>query len=149
MPQNDQVILAERPTGMPDETNLVLQAGPMPEAADGEVVLKTLYLSLDPYMRGRMNSGASYASPVEVGQVMQGATVSEVVESRFDGLAPGDIVLGYGGWQRYAAAPGKAPAPAGSRRGAHHDRPLASWGCRALPPMWACWIWVSRALVRP
>jgi len=105
MPQNDQVILAERPTGMPDETNLVLQAGPMPEAADGEVVLKTLYLSLDPYMRGRMNSGASYASPVEVGQVMQGATVSEVVESRFDGLAPGDIVLGYGGWQRYAAAP--------------------------------------------
>jgi len=108
MPQNDQVILAERPPGMPDETNLVLQAGPMPEAAAGEVVLKTLYLSLDPYMRGRMNSGASYASPVEVGQVMQGATVSEVVESRFDGLAPGDIVLGYGGWQRYAAAPGKA-----------------------------------------
>ena len=108
MPQNEQVILAERPTGMPDETHLVRQEGPMPEAAEGEVVLKTLYLSLDPYMRGRMNNAASYAKPVELGQVMEGATVSEVVESRYEGLAPGDIVLGYGGWQRYASAPGKA-----------------------------------------
>lgn len=108
MPKNEQVILAERPTGMPDETHLVLQEGAMPEAAEGEVVLKTLYLSLDPYMRGRMNNAASYAKPVELGQVMEGATVSEVMESRYEGLAPGDIVLGYCGWQRYASAPGKA-----------------------------------------
>ncbi|WP_349557954.1 NADP-dependent oxidoreductase [Marinobacter sp. NFXS9] len=108
MATNQQIILAARPTGMPDESHLVLQEAPMPEPADGEVLLKTIYLSLDPYMRGRMSDAASYANPVAVGDVMTGGTVSEVVESRYDGLAPGDIVLSHAGWQAYSTAPGMA-----------------------------------------
>lgn len=66
------------------------------------MLLRTLYLSLDPYMRGRMSDAKSYAKPVEVGDVMVGATVSEVVESNAEGFAAGEIVLGYGGWQEYS-----------------------------------------------
>jgi NADPH-dependent curcumin reductase CurA len=80
----------------------------IPSPGDGEVLLRNLYLSLDPYMRGRMNPGPSYVAPVGLNNVMQGATVSEVVESKSPPLAPGDIVLGYAGWQEYAAAPADA-----------------------------------------
>lgn len=107
MTQNQQYILAKRPAGMPDDSHLVLQDAPMPEAGPDEVLLKTIYLSLDPYMRGRMNDAASYAKPVGIGEVMGGGTVSEVVESHYDGLKAGDFVLSHAGWQRYAVAPGK------------------------------------------
>ena len=76
----------------------------LPLPGEGQVLLRTIYLSLDPYMRGRMNAGPSYAAPVEIGQVMEGGTVSAVVESRSPDFAPGDIVLGYTGWQEYAVA---------------------------------------------
>lgn len=106
MEQNQQYILASRPSGMPDENHLVIKDTPMPKAEAGQVLLKTIYLSLDPYMRGRMNAGASYAKGVEIGEVMTGGTVSEVVESQYDGLEAGDIVLSHNGWQRYTVASG-------------------------------------------
>ncbi|WP_148861278.1 NADP-dependent oxidoreductase [Marinobacter fonticola] len=107
MEQNQQYILASRPSGMPDEDHLALKDSPIPKPEEGQVLLKTIYLSLDPYMRGRMNAGASYARGVEIGEVMTGGTVSEVVESRFEGLQQGDIVLSHSGWQRYDVAAGE------------------------------------------
>src|SRR5262249_1339178 len=77
-----------------------------PEPGDGEVLMRTLYLSLDPYMRGRMSGAKSYAKPVELGDVMVGGTVGEIVVSRHPSHAVGDIVLGFGGWQDYAVSNG-------------------------------------------
>ncbi|WP_166261952.1 NADP-dependent oxidoreductase [Marinobacter salicampi] len=105
MDKNQQYILTERPKGMPDDTHLVFTEAPLPTPGYGEVLLKTIYLSLDPYMRGRMNAGASYARSVNLGDVMTGRTVSEVMTSNSSSLAPGDIVLSDNGWQRYAVAP--------------------------------------------
>ncbi len=78
----------------------------MPEPGPGEMLLRTVYLSLDPYMRGRMSSGPSYARGVAVGEVMVGRTVSEVIASRLDGYAPGDYLLSSNGWQEYALSDG-------------------------------------------
>ncbi len=74
----------------------------MPEPGAGEMLVRTIYLSLDPYMRGRMSEGPSYAKPVALGEVMTGGTVGQVVRSSLDGFAPGDLVVGRGGWQDYA-----------------------------------------------
>ncbi|MGQ9425614.1 NADP-dependent oxidoreductase [Gilvimarinus sp. F26214L] len=98
-----RIILAKRPEGMPDESHLKLESAPMPTADDGQVLLRTIYLSLDPYMRGRMSAARSYAQPVEVGQVMEGATVCEVAESRHPDWKAGDLVLAHTGWQSWAA----------------------------------------------
>ncbi len=105
--KNRRIVLASRPNGEPLADNFRMEEAGIPSAGDGEVLLRTLYLSLDPYMRGRMNAGPSYAPPVEIGQVMEGATVSQVVESKADALRAGDLVLGYCGWQEYAVAPAK------------------------------------------
>ncbi|GAA3956252.1 NADP-dependent oxidoreductase [Allohahella marinimesophila] len=105
MEQNQRYSLVERPAGMPDENHLKLEDAPMPTVGDGELLLRTIYLSLDPYMRGRMNAASSYAQYVELGDVMTGRTVSEVVASKSDDFKPGDIVLSENGWQRYAAVP--------------------------------------------
>lgn len=107
MTSNRQIVLAQRPEGMPDESHLQLQDGAMPQAGAGEVLVKTLYMSLDPYMRGRMSAAKSYAASVAEGAVMEGATISEVLESNDASLAVGDFVLGGGGWQEYAALPAK------------------------------------------
>jgi NADPH-dependent curcumin reductase CurA len=106
--ENRRIVLASRPKGSPTPENFRLERAPAPEARDGEVLLKTRWLSLDPYMRGRMNEGRSYAQPVEVGETMVGGTVAEVVQSKAAGLAPGDLVSAYSGWQDYAVAPGPA-----------------------------------------
>jgi NADPH-dependent curcumin reductase CurA len=74
----------------------------LPDLADGQVLLRTLYLSLDPYMRGRMSTAKSYAAPLEIGDVMLGGTVCEVVESRAESRKPGDVVLAFAGWQTHA-----------------------------------------------
>ncbi len=102
-----RIVLVEYPQGMPDERHLRLEPFAVPKPGEGEVLLRTIYLSLDPYMRGRMNPARSYADPVKPGEVIVGGTVSEVLESRFDGLKPGDIVLGSSGWQTHAVADGK------------------------------------------
>lgn len=104
MSRKQQYTLVERPVGMPDETHLKLEEAEMPTAGDGEVLLKTRYLSLDPYMRGRMNDSASYATPVALGDVMTGEAVSEVLESNHPDLSPGDMVIGRTGWQTHSVA---------------------------------------------
>jgi NADPH-dependent curcumin reductase CurA len=106
--QNRQITLAGRPTGFPSESDFKLVTAEMPKPAAGECLIQGLYLSVDPYMRGRMREGPSYAAPVEVGQLMVGGVVGRVIESDFAGLRPGDIVEGYLGWQEYAVAPGKS-----------------------------------------
>lgn len=95
-------VLNERPTGAPNANTFAVTETPVRAPEEGEVLLRTLYLSLDPYMRGRLSDAKSYAKPVELGEVMVGATVSEVVDSNADGLSNGDIVLSYGGWQTYS-----------------------------------------------
>jgi NADPH-dependent curcumin reductase CurA len=105
MPANRQVTLAARPVGEPQESDFAIVDAEMPEPAEGEVLARTIWLSLDPYMRGRMNDVRSYARPVELGEVMTAQAVGEVVESRSPRFQPGEIVMGPLGWQQYAAAP--------------------------------------------
>jgi len=101
---NQRIVLASRPDGRPTAENFRLEEAAVPGAGEGEVLLKLRYLSLDPYMRGRMSAAKSYAAPVEIGSVMEGGTVGEVVESHSAGFAPGDFVLSHSGWQSYAVA---------------------------------------------
>jgi NADPH-dependent curcumin reductase len=108
MPQNRQILLKSRPVGMPRLENFEMVELPAPEPGEGEVLTRTLFLSLDPYMRGRMNETKSYAAPVPIGGVMGGETVGEVVASRAPGLTIGDIVVGFGNWQDYAVLPAKS-----------------------------------------
>jgi NADPH-dependent curcumin reductase CurA len=103
---NRQFVLAERPKGEPTATTLRLEAGAVPVRGPGQMLLRTEYLSLDPYMRGRMSDAPSYAAPVAVGAVMEGGTVAQVVDSDVDGFKPGDRVLSYNGWQDYALSDG-------------------------------------------
>jgi len=104
---NRQICLAARPVGEPVPGDFTLVESPIPVAGPGQILLKTLWLSLDPYMRGRMNDAKSYAQPVELGQVMVGGTVSRVVTSQHPGFQPGDIVEGRTGWQDYALSTGQ------------------------------------------
>ena len=103
---NRQILLKSRPEGTPGLDNFELVQRPIPEPREGEVLMRTRYLSLDPYMRGRMSAAKSYAKPAAVGEPMVGGTVGEVVTSRHPGYAAGDLVLGYGGWQEYALSNG-------------------------------------------
>jgi NADPH-dependent curcumin reductase CurA len=107
MTDNTRIVLASRPHGEPTSDNFRLETAPVPEPGEGEVLLRTRYLSLDPYMRGRMSAAKSYAAPVEVGAVMEGGTVAEVVESRDPSLTPGDVVLSHLGWQAYGVQPAR------------------------------------------
>lgn len=103
---NRQVVLAERPKGEPTKDTLKVVEGEVPTPGDKQMLLRTEYLSLDPYMRGRMSDAPSYAAPVEIDGVMVGGTVAEVVESNIDGFAKGDYVLSFNGWQDYALSDG-------------------------------------------
>lgn len=104
--QNLQIVLASRPVGRPSPDNFQFVQAPVPSPGDGQVLLRIRYLSLDPYMRGRMSAAKSYAAAVEIGQVMEGGTVAEVLESRHPDYAAGDVVLSYSGWQSYALSDG-------------------------------------------
>ncbi|MGE4611712.1 MAG: NADP-dependent oxidoreductase [Paracoccaceae bacterium] len=110
MPQtsktNRRVVLAQRPDGLPTDNTLRLEQAAIPQAGAGEMLLRTVFLSLDPYMRGRMNDAKSYAEPVKIGEVMTGQVVAEVVSSNLDRYAPGDYVLSRSGWQDYAISDG-------------------------------------------
>lgn len=99
-------VLASRPHGEPVADNFRLEETNVPEPAEGEVLLRTIYLSLDPYMRGRMSDAPSYSPPVELGAVMVGGTVSRVEESRHPNFKTGEWVLGYSGWQSYDVSNG-------------------------------------------
>lgn len=99
---NSRVVLASRPVGAPTLDNFRLEQVPVPELKDGQVLVKTLFLSLDPYMRMRMSDADSYAESVRIGEVMFGGTVGEVLASRRKGFSEGDLVTGYTGWQSLA-----------------------------------------------
>lgn len=101
-----RIVLASRPVGAPRPENFRLEQTPVPVPTEGQLLLRTIYLSLDPYMRGRMSDAPSYAPPVAVGEVMVGATVSRVEASHHPGFAVGDLVLAYSGWQDYAFSDG-------------------------------------------
>ena len=103
---NRQIQLAARPVGVPKDSDFSMVEGAVPRPGDGEILCRTIYLSLDPYMRGRMNPGPSYATGVDIGGVMVGGTVSQVVESRLAGYEAGDFVLTASGWQEYALSDG-------------------------------------------
>ena len=104
---NRQVLLASRPVGYPKESDFRVVDTPVPRPGEGEVLVRALWLSLDPYQRGRMRSRRSYAAPVEVGGVMTGGVVGRVVESRSPAFATGDVVEGSLGWQSHAVSDGR------------------------------------------
>jgi NADPH-dependent curcumin reductase len=103
---NRRIVLAARPNGEPKPEDFRVESVPVAEPQDGQVLLRTLWLSLDPYMRGRMSTAKSYAKPVEIGEVMVGGTVSEVVDSRNGEFRVGDVVVSSAGWQEYAISDG-------------------------------------------
>lgn len=133
MPQTDTVnrrfVLAERPKGEPTPATLRLETGPVPVPGPGQMLLRTEYLSLDPYMRGRMSDAPSYAAPVAVGAVMEGGTVAQVAASQLAGFEPGDWVLSYNGWQDYALSDGVGVTPLGPKP----DHPSWALGIMGMP----------------
>jgi NADPH-dependent curcumin reductase CurA len=109
MPSNQQILLDNRPEGEASVSNFKLVTVQTPALQDGQVLVRHHYLSLDPYMRGRMNDSKSYAQPQPLGEVMIGGTVGEVVESRHPKFAVGDKVVGMGGWQEYSVVDANQP----------------------------------------
>ena len=103
---NRQVLFVSRPDGPPTAENFKLVDSPIPTPGDGEMLLRTIYLSLDPYMRGRMNTGRSYAKGAELGQPMVGGTIAQVVKSNIPAFSEGDFVVSSNGWQEYAVSNG-------------------------------------------
>src|SRR3974390_1456581 len=107
MPQGKRIVLASRPVGEPKPSDFRVEEYPGPGPGDGQVLLRTIWLSLGPYMRGRMNDAASYAAPVQIDEVMEGGTVSEVIASNNAAFKKGDIVLSRAGWQTHALSDGR------------------------------------------
>lgn len=104
---NRRIVLAERPEGAPTESTLDLKTEEIPSLQEGEMLLRTEFLSLDPYMRGRMSDAPSYAPPVKIGEVMVGGTVAQVELSKLAGFNNGEWVLSANGWQDYVLSDGK------------------------------------------
>jgi NADPH-dependent curcumin reductase CurA len=126
---NRRIVLAARPKGAPTVENFRLERVAVPELEGAQVLLHTIYLSLDPYMRGRMNDGPSYAAPAAVDGVMPGATVSRVIESKNPGFQVGDLVLAYVGWQEYAVSDGKGL----TKLGPEFPKPSYALGVLGMP----------------
>ncbi|PWT98105.1 MAG: NADP-dependent oxidoreductase [Terriglobia bacterium] len=105
---NRQIVLAERPVGAPKESDFRLVESPIPDPGPGEVLVRTVFLSVDPYMRGRMRQNGGYARSLDLGEVMIGGVVGTVVESHDPRVGVGDVVEAALGWQEYAVAPAKA-----------------------------------------
>jgi NADPH-dependent curcumin reductase CurA len=103
--RNRQVLLKRRPAGAPTVSDFEVADAPVPDPSEGEVLVRGIYLSLDPYMRGRISAARSYARPVEIGAVMEGRVVGQIARSRDPGFREGDYVLGGYGWQLYSAVP--------------------------------------------
>ena len=133
MPQsrqtNRRIVLNSRPHGAPRPDNFRMETSSLPVPADGQVLLRTVYLSLDPYMRGRMSDAASYAPPVELGEVMVGGTVCIVEQSQHSDFAPGDWVLANSGWQDYAVSGGQGLITLGQNL----EHPSRSLGVLGMP----------------
>ncbi len=125
----ERIVLASRPVGEPTLDNFRLEERPIPQPGPGQMLLRTLWLSLDPYMRGRMSDARSYAKPVGIGEVMEGGTVSEVIASNIPRFARGDIVVGRTGWQTYALSDG-SPEKRPSQPDRLQSVPVYSGRCR-------------------
>ncbi|MGC2204184.1 MAG: NADP-dependent oxidoreductase, partial [Stellaceae bacterium] len=106
--RNRQVLLKRRPAGTPTSADFEIVDAPITEPGEGEALVRGIYLSLDPYMRGRMSAARSYAKPVEIGAVMEGRVVGQVTRSRDPKVHEGDYVLGGYGWQLFSAVPAGA-----------------------------------------
>ena len=104
---NRQIRLASRPAGFPEPSNFRLESDTVREPPTGQFLVRVIYLSVDPYMRGRMNDAPSYAPPVAIGEVMEGGGVGLVEQSQHDKFRPGDVVVGSFGWQEYALSDGR------------------------------------------
>ncbi|MEP6636668.1 MAG: NADP-dependent oxidoreductase [Acidobacteriota bacterium] len=104
--ENKQILLASRPTGMPSSENFRIADTALPQPQEGEVLVRTLYMSVDPYMRGRMSDRKSYIAPFEINEVITGGVVGEVVESRSPMFQPGDLITGMLGWRKYSVVKG-------------------------------------------
>lgn len=104
--KSQQIVLASRPVGTPKPQNFRLEEVDLQQAEEGEVTVRVLFLSLDPYMRGRMSDAKSYAAPVPIDGIMEGETICEVLKSRSSNFAPGDIVRGRTGWRTHAVVDG-------------------------------------------
>jgi len=126
---NRRIVLSSRPNGAPTTDNFRLEEVALPPVNEGEVLLRTVYLSLDPYMRGRMNDAPSYAPPVNIDEVMVGGTVSEVTISRHPDFEAGEWVLGYGGWQLYSISTGNDLV----RLGKNPENPSWALGILGMP----------------
>ena len=109
MPVNQQILLDNRPEGVAVASNFKSVTAETPGLQEGQVLVRHHFLSLDPYMRGRMNDSKNYVAPQPLGRVMQGGTVGEVVESRSPKFQPGDKVIGMGGWQQYSVVDAAQP----------------------------------------
>ncbi|MGO1296497.1 MAG: NADP-dependent oxidoreductase, partial [Vibrio sp.] len=105
--ENQRLVLASRPHGAPTQDNFRLETVEVPALQEGEVLLRTIYLSLDPYMRGRMSDAKSYAASVAIDDVMVGGTVSQVEQSSNPDFQVGEWVVGFTGWQSYAISNGE------------------------------------------
>lgn len=128
---NRQILLNRRPQGMPVEEDFKLVETPIPELQDGEFLAKTIYLSVDPYMRGRMNDRKSYAEPYKLDEVIGGGTVSRVIASKNPKFKEGDLTVGMLGWQEYAISNGE-----GVRNGVPDGVPMsACLGVLGMPGM--------------
>ena len=144
MTVNPQILLDNRPTGEAVASNFKLVSSETPALQDGEVLVRHHFLSLDPYMRGRMNDSKSYTAPQPLGQVMQGGTVGEVVESRSPKFQPGDQVVGMGGWQHYSVV--KADEPGALRKVDTTHVPLSYYlGAVGMPGVTA-WYGLSKII---
>lgn len=107
MTTNQRVLLASRPKGWPTADNFRFDEVPTPEPGDGQVLVRNVYLSVDPYMRGRMNDAKSYIAPFELDQPLQGGVVGQIAASRNDAFAEGDWVSGMLGWERFSLSDGR------------------------------------------
>jgi NADPH-dependent curcumin reductase CurA len=126
---NRRIVLNSRPVGAPNADNFRLQEAPIPVPAAGELLLRTVYLSLDPYMRMRMSDAPSYAGPTPIGEVMVGGTVSRVEASNHPDYHPGELVTAYSGWQDYAVSDGSGLI----KLGAEFSHPSYALGVLGMP----------------
>src|ERR1017187_3208965 len=127
--ENRRIVLSSRPTGVPTPDNFWIETQAVPVPAQGQMLLRTICLSLDPYMRGRMSDAPSYAPPVAVGEAMVGSTVSRVDISHHPDFAVGDWVLSQNGWQEFAVSDGKGIF----NLGAQLDHPSNALGVLGMP----------------
>lgn len=134
---NRKILLVSRPTGAPTLDNFKIEDAETPRPGEGEVLVRTLYLSVDPYMRGRMNDRKSYVEPFALNEVITGGVVGEVTESRAEGFAPGDVVAGMLGWQLYQTAKADPRNPVAIRKVDPRVPPTTALGVLGMPGLTA------------